>query len=268
MKKLIIAAAVAVFPGMISTAHASGIPTVDVAALAQNIVDMANQIQQLEQALTQVEQGVMQIEEARNQVLEAQRAFDSLNGIRGLGSLLNSDLYNASRNYLPNDWRRTLELGGDISNGRYSSLAGIRNGIRDASRLYDRSELFLPTDHPAVKQLDAQEKIAVDALAETEISADVGEARINDLVAFKNQVNTLPDQKSVLDLQATMTAEGLLMQNELIQVMNRKAAVDAQQLVVEAQKRERTLHLNHLPYDPSAANEAARTARTARWGAE
>ena len=262
MKKTLLAIAVASLTGFSGVGRASGIPTVDVAALAQNIVDMGNQIQQLEQALTQVEQGVMQIEEARNQVLEAKRAFDSLNGIRGLGSLLNSDLYNASRNYLPGDWQRTLELGGDISNGRYSSLAAIRDEVRRRGRVYqDRSELNIPEESTALAELNAQEVIVEKAGVDVETAALATAGRGEELKAYKNAINTLPDQKSTLDLQASMMAEGLMLQNELIEVTNRQNAVAQLQMQQDLQRKERNLRINHLPYDPSAANEASRVAR-------
>jgi type IV secretion system protein VirB5 len=259
MKKTLLSIAVASLTLFSGTGSASGIPTVDVAALAQNIVDMGNQIQQLEQALTQVEQGVMQIEEARQQVLEAQRAFDSINGLRDLGSMLNSDLYNQARNYLPSGWDQTLDLGEDISNGRYSSLRGFREGIRSADRLYsERSALNLPSDSAVLAQLDSQENIVLKARTESELSTEVGAQRMEELKSYKNRVNTLPDQKSTLDLQASMLAESLLLQNELIQVQNRRNALDAKTMVEEQQQRERALRLTHLPYDPASANARAR----------
>lgn len=252
MRKTAIALTVAALTGITSNVSASGIPTVDVAALAQNIVDMANQIQQLEQALTQVEQGVMQIDEAR-------RTFDNLNGIRDLGSLLNSDLYNSARDYLPAGWEDTLRLGNDINNGRYSSLRGISEGLKRADRLYaNRSELYLPEDSEALRQLDKQEELVNLARTGTVLPAEVATARVEELKSYKNQINTRSDQKAILDLQASMLAEGLMMQNELIQTLNRQGAIDAQEMVLEQQGRERALRLSHLPYDPSAANARAR----------
>lgn len=252
MRKTAIALAFAGLSSFTGHATASGIPTVDVAAIAQQLMDYANQVAQLEQMLQQVEQGVIQIDEAR-------RTFDNLNGIRDLGSLLNSELYNSARDYLPAGWEDTLRLGNDISNGRYSSLRGVSEALRTADRLYvDRTSLNLPAESEALRQLDKQEELVNLARTGTVVPAEVATARVEELKGYKNQINTRSDQKAILDLQASMLAESLMIQNELVQTINRRSSIEAQEMVQQQQGRERALRISHLPYDPSAANERAR----------
>lgn len=252
MRKTTIALAFAAMSSVSGQAAASGIPTVDVAAIAQQLMDYANQVAQLEQMLQQVEQGVVQIDEARNQLR-------NMSGLRDLGSLLNSELYNSARDYLPAGWEDTIRLGEDISNGRYSSLRGISEALQRADRLYaDRGELYVPADSPILARLDKEEELVNLARTGTVVPAEVATARVEELKEYKNQINTRGDQKAILDLQASMMAESLMIQNELVQTINRRSSIEAQKMVQEKQAHERTLRITHLPYDPSAANERAR----------
>lgn len=262
MKKTLISIAAAALTFVSAQTHASGIPTVDVAALAQNIVDMGNQIQQLEQALTQVEQGVMQIDEARRQIAETQRTFDSLNGIRGLGSLLNSEIYRNARNYLPDELNRALVLGDNLSDGDYDNLRGVLRATRDAGRVFgDRSNLNMSEHSSALKELDDDELRANKANYISGKTLEAVDLRKDRLPVLIDQINMTVDQKSILDLNARINGEGVMLQNELIAVLARNEKHAAEVEAAKIAKRERMLRTSHLPYDPSEANDRARSMR-------
>ncbi len=267
MKKHLLAAAVAATTALASSnASASGIPTVDVANLAQSIVGYVTQIEQLSEAATQVQQGIQAIEEARRQVEEAQRAYDSLNGIRDLGSLLNSDLYKDSRDFLPTDWRQVLELSRDVEGGRYSSLKDALEAVKRGARIYERDDIKLSADAQPMKQLDQAELTNANEIIVAGASYEKAVERRRDLQQFVDRINTSADQKSTLDLIARIQAENAMLQNEVLAAMAQQQLAEAKRVERRNQQRERKLYLSHLPYDAEASVRSYMPTRTPREG--
>lgn len=97
---------------------ASGIPVVDVGAIAQAM----QQVKYLQQQLTQM----------KNQL-------DSMNGDRGMAGLLSGQ----NRNYLPTDWNSAMNVLNSGGGGSFGSLASAAQQIKQAQSVLSsfRSEV-------------------------------------------------------------------------------------------------------------------------------
>ncbi len=115
LKKWLVALAALV--GLNGAAFGQGIPVFDAANVAQAI----NQVQAWGQQLTQMQQ----------QLTQQQNLFNSLNGSRGIGNLLNDP---SLQNALPAGWQQVYQA---VQNGGYSGLTGSAAAIRSANSVFD-----------------------------------------------------------------------------------------------------------------------------------
>lgn len=247
MKKPLLALAIAASITLPNSARATGIPTVDVAAILQSIIEWTTQIEELNEAISQVQ-------ELENQLAQAEEAYAAVNGLRDVGNLLNSDLYNEARNYLPTNWRETLEVGGDISNGRYSSLKDYMDAIRAASRKYEANELG-GTDSAAYQGWAEQNVLAADGIGVNRKVEQVVEQRYGEFVQYKQELPAMADAKSVQDLQATVAIEQLMLQNELIGLLARQQRMADEAAVLASKSDEEILAASNRTFDSRAQVE-------------
>ena len=164
---------------------------------APAIVQLLQEVQTLEQ----------QLQVARNQLQQAQQTLQSMSGDRGMAQLLGG----TTRNYLPSNWAQvTTSLQGG---GGYITLsADVRTAVAANSVLTPQrmATLSLPEQQQiqAARQWNAmQQALSSEALT----NASSRFAAIQSLIAA---ISTAPDQKAILDLQARITAELGMLQNE------------------------------------------------------
>jgi len=200
LRKLFSAFAIVLSVASVNVAHA-GIPVIDAASLAQ--------------AVQQVTAWGQQFEQMKSQFTQMQQQYTSLNGARGMASLVNNP---AARQYLPADYQTI------VSNGYGNSQA-----IRNAAKIYGIENTALGGN--AQKKADFETKANRAAVNQAVAEGGYREAsrRFADIQVLLDKVNTAPDAKDIADLQARIQVEQVMMQNESI-----KLAMYAQ--LVQSQK--------------------------------
>lgn len=166
-------------------AHA-GIPVIDAANLAQAIQQVMAWAQQYQQMVEQIQQ--------------MQQAYNNLNGVRNMGSLVNNP---ASRRYLPDDYQTIL------SNG-----VGQWEAIRDAAKKFEIASTSLSASSDAARAFEQVAKQAAINRAGAEEAYRTASQRFSDIQVLLDRVNSAPDAKDIADLQGRIQAEQVMMQNE------------------------------------------------------
>jgi type IV secretion system protein VirB5 len=156
---------------------------------------------------------VEQLETARSHLEQAQLQYESMTGPRGMEQLLAGTV----RNYLPPDWQALEQTLNGIA-GDYSSLAGQLRALIDANAVLTPEQLARLSDAER-EQLEAARRSA--ALLQA-TSRQALEATGDRFEALQDLINAIPgaeDQKAVLELQARISAEQAMLQNEHTKLM-------------------------------------------------
>jgi len=190
-------------------------------------------------AIVQLVQEVKTMEEevqtARNQLTQAQQALESMTGDRGMELLLSG----VTRNYLPTSWTQlTGAMQGAV--GGYSALASDVRAAIAANTVLSPQQLSMlaPADQQLIaagRQAGAlQQALAQEALANVS-------GRFSAIQSLVGAIGTATDQKGVLDLQARISAELGMLQNEQTKVQILRDATQAQDAVLRQQQREQAI---------------------------
>lgn len=169
----------------VSPAHA-GIPVLDGANLAQAIAQVLAWADQYSQMVEQID--------------EMKKAYENLNGARGMGSLVNNP---ASRKYLPDEYQDILTNG-----------VGQWEAIRAAAKKFDVAQTSLSASSDAAKAFNQIAKQAALNRAGAEEAYKTASKRFSDIQVLLDRVNSAPDAKDIADLQARIQAEQVMMANE------------------------------------------------------
>jgi type IV secretion system protein VirB5 len=200
--------------------------------LAQMIEEARTTLDQLRALQTQVEQG--------------RQLFDSLNDLSGVNALAGELGLPTVPNPLPD--MRALRAAADGDLSALGDLADRADAIRRDTRLYT----------PPAGDLDPAEAYYRDSLeragARTARDLAVGEAvggaadrRLQGLETLRSALDTAPNARAVLDLEARLAAEQALIENEQVRLQGLALTQAAEARLEEQRARERA--------------EAARTAR-------
>jgi len=169
-------------------------PVIDIGAITQLIM----QIQTLNEQLTT----------ARDQLTQARDEFRSITGGRGMEQLLGGTV----RNYLPPNW---TELQG-VLQGAASSYGALSASVQAAinANAVLTAQQVAALSPKERQQLEAARRsaamlqvLAREALATTS-------ARFTSIQQLINAIPAADDQKAILDLQARISAEQSMLQNE------------------------------------------------------
>jgi len=200
------------------------------AARAQWAVIDVPAIAQLVQEVQTMQQ---QLATAREQLQSAQQALQVMTGDRGMARLLAG----TTRNYLPSDWTQVMSVLQGQRSTAYAALAAdvqstiAANAVLSPQRLATLS----PADQrqiQAARQWSAmQQALARQALANTS-------ARFASIQTLIAAISTAGDQKAILDLQARISAELGMLQNEQTKNQLLYQATGAQETVMRQQARE------------------------------
>lgn len=209
-------------------AHAQ-IPVTDVASLTQQIQQVAAWAQQI--------QGM------KDQLTQQQQLFNSMNGARGIGQLLNNP---ELKNALPADWQKVYS---SIQSGGYAGLTGAAKAIRDANAIYDCNLGAASTMTRCKRELN---KVAQDKAFASDAYA-AAQRRLDNIQALMGQIDNTTDAKQIFELQARMQAENGMIQNEQTKLMMFKMMADSEDKLIAQQKREQDMK------DMSNRNRAAST---------
>jgi type IV secretion system protein VirB5 len=201
------------------------------AARAQWAVVDAPAIAQLIKEVQTMEQ---QLATARSQLASANQQFSAMTGDRGMAQLLGG----TNRNYLPANWTQlTAALQGSsaypgLSTGMQSAMTA--NAILTPQRLATLSPSQQQEIQSARQWNAIQQTVSQQALA----NASNRFASIQSLVAA---ISTAHDQKAILDLQARISGELGMLQNEQTKLSVLYQITQAQQSILAEQGRERVI---------------------------
>jgi type IV secretion system protein VirB5 len=192
---------------------------------AQAIVQLVQEVQTMEQ----------QLQTARAQLTQAQQALQTMTGGRGMQLLLSG----VTRNYLPVSWPQLTSVmrGGA---GSFPALAADVNNALLANAILSPQQLssLSPGSQQritAVRQAAAlQQALAQEALANSS-------SRFGSLQGLIAAIPAASDQKGALDLQARISAELAMLQNEQTKTQILNQTMLAQQAVNQEQERETDL---------------------------
>jgi type IV secretion system protein VirB5 len=203
------------------------------AAHAQWAVVDAPAIAQLIQEVQTMSQ---QLATAREQLLSAQQTLQAMTGNRGMAGLLAG----TPRNYLPANWAQvTGALQGRAAGGYAGLSSDVQGTISiDAVLSPQRLATLSPTDQQQIlvaRQWNAmQQALSHEALA----NASSRFAALQNLIAA---ISTAGDQKASLDLQARISAELGMLQNEHTKLLVLNQAMQAQESSLRQQSLERAI---------------------------
>jgi type IV secretion system protein VirB5 len=200
------------------------------AARAQWAVIDVPAIAQLVQEVQTMQQ---QLATAREQLQSAQQALQAMTGDRGMERLLGG----TARNYLPTDWTQvTAALQGRGTNVYAGLSADVQSviaahAVLSPQRLATLSSADQRQIQTARQWSAMQQALAHEALA----NASARFAAIQSLIAA---ISTASDQKAILDLQARISAELGMLQNEQTKLQVLYQATQAEESSIRQQVRE------------------------------
>jgi len=192
------------------------------------------------QLIQEVQTTAQQLQTARAQLLQAQQALQTMTGDRGMEQLLGGTV----RNYLPSNW--TQLTGALQGSGGFSALSTDVQGIVTANAVL--SPQRLATLSPGGQQLiqnSRQWSAMQQALSHQALSnASNRFAAIQTLIAA---ISSATDQKGILDLQARISAELGMLQNEQTKLQVLNQATQAQESSLRQLGREQIID-GHGPF--------------------
>ncbi len=185
------------------------------------------------QLVQQVQNMQKQLSIAGSELQSAQMSLQAMTGTRGMEQLLNG----AARNYLPASWAQVI----DASQGRrvsgYAALAADVQSAMNANVVLSPQRLAtLSSDDQRQIQAARRSNALQQALANAAlVNASSRFASIQSLVVA---ISSAVDQKAILDLQARISAELGMLQNEQTKLQVLRQATDAQASTIQQQARE------------------------------
>jgi type IV secretion system protein VirB5 len=190
----------------------------------------------LVQLIQQVKSMQQQLEMAANQLQSTQQALQAITGSRGMAGLLGG----TNRNYLPANWTQVVNASQGSGTGGYASLSTDVQSVITANAVLSPQRLstLSPADQQLIqasRQWSAmQQALAHEALANSSSRF----AAIQSLIAA---ISTAADQKAILDLQARISAELGMLQNEQTKNQVLYQATQAQESAIRQQALERAI---------------------------
>jgi type IV secretion system protein VirB5 len=195
------------------------------------VIDAPAIVQLIQEVQTMQEE----LQTARDQLTQAKQTLQTMTGDRGMARLLSG----TSRNYLPSSWS---ELTGAMRGaaGGYAGLSSdVRNSIAANAVLTPQQLSMLSASDQQHIVASRQSSALQQALAQEALANASGRfASIQSLVAA---IGTAGDQKAILDLQARITAELGMLQNEQTKLQILQHATRAQDSVIRQQEREQAI---------------------------
>jgi type IV secretion system protein VirB5 len=168
------------------------------------VIDVAS----VAQLVQQVQTLAQQLEAARAQVAQAQAQYQSITGSRGMQSLLSGTV----RNYLPIQWSQLSSVMQGGSAG-YGALSADMQSNLQANAVLSAQQLASLSNDQRAQIASARQTVALlQALSQDELSNVSGRfASIQQLI---DAIPSATDQKGILELQARISAEQGMLQNE------------------------------------------------------
>ncbi|QTP58234.1 type IV secretion protein [Billgrantia antri] len=181
------------------------------------VIDTSN----LAQQILQVEHMLSQLEQLQDQLETANRQLDSMSGSRGLAGVIDS-AYDTAVNVDPN---QVLSAAG-VRSANEHGLSG------DVADLYDSGNQNTAT-----------------WLGQSQKSLEQAQERFSELTGLVAEVNNSPDQKDVLDLQARIGTEEVLLQNEMAKLTMLRSQAEANRAMHNQRVQQMAIESSGEPRD-------------------
>lgn len=208
--------------GISPAAHAQ-IPVTDVGAIAQLLIE----VQQLDQ----------QLQTIQNQLTQARQEYQSITGSRGMQNLLAMSLQ--TRNYLPTNWTQMSAVQNQTST-TYSALGTNTQSLVNTNAVLSSQQLnYLPTDMRATITTARSDAALRQSTSRTAFANSSN--RFQSIQQLINAIATAPDQKGILELQARITAEQGMLQNEQTKLQLLEQMMQAEDAARNQQELERSI---------------------------
>jgi type IV secretion system protein VirB5 len=203
------------------------------AARAQWAVIDVPAIAQLVQEVQTMQQ---QLATARNQLQSAQQAVQAMTGDRGMQLLMSG----ITRNYLPANWTQVANAMQGRNPGGYSALSAEVRSVMAANAVLSPQRLALLSPHDQQQIVAARQASAMQQALSHEALANAS-ARFASIQSLIAGISTAGDQKAILDLQARISAELGMLQNEQTKMQVLYQATQAQESANRQQAREHAI---------------------------
>lgn len=208
VRKQIVASLLVALLGGVPQAQAQW-AVIDVGAIAQLIEQIATLREQLETA--------------RDQLDQARQQYEAMTGGRGMENLLRDQ----QRNYLPPDWQ-SLEGSLTGASGAYSALSRQLEAAVSTNAVLTPGQLAGLSDQEREQLLAARNSAAMFQVTSRR-ALEVNSARFESLQQLIDAIPGATDAKAVMDLQARIAAEQLMLQNEQTKLMVLQQAMEAEE---------------------------------------
>jgi type IV secretion system protein VirB5 len=186
------------------------------------------------QLIQEVQTTAQQLQTAKDQLLQAKQALQTMTGDRGMEQLLSG----TSRNYLPSDW--TQMTGALQGSAGFSALSADVQNILTADAVISLQRLAALS--PGEQQLiqNSRQWSAVQQAVSHQALSNAS----NRFAAIQSLIAAIPsatDQKAILDLQARISAELGMLQNEQTKLQVLNQATEAQESALRQQAWEQVV---------------------------
>jgi type IV secretion system protein VirB5 len=194
------------------------------------VYDATSYAKLIEQATT----AVNQLNELKTQVSQGRQLFSSLNDASGVSKIASALGVPALRSFLPDTSALSAVTKGDFS--ALGAIGAKAAAIRSANRLYTAS-----AEDPLGADIEAAGKRAARDLALGQSVADAGAERLEGLKDLQAAIDTAPNARAVMDLQARATTEQAMIANDQMRLQGIVMAQAAEDRLQAQRERERML---------------------------
>jgi hypothetical protein len=201
------------------------------AAHAQWAVVDAPALIQLVQQVANAEQQLVTL---KNQLTQAQQELQSMTGARGMEQLLSGTV----RNYLPANWSQVA--GAVQGSSGFGSLSSDMQSISSSNAVLTPQRLaLLPASTQQQIQSSRQWSAMQQAISHQALAN--ASSRFNSLQSLISAIPTATDQKGALELQARISAELAMLQNEQNKLAVLAQSTQGQQDALALQAQEQAI---------------------------
>jgi type IV secretion system protein VirB5 len=186
------------------------------------------------QLIQEVQTTAQQLATAKSQLLQAERALQTMTGDRGMEQLLSG----TNRNYLPSNW---VQVNGVLQGtGGFSALSTDVQSVMSTNAVLSPQRLAnLPAGGQQLIQSERQWSAMQQALSHQALSS--ASNRFASIQSLISAISSAADQKGILDLQARISAELGMLQNEQLKVQLLNQSAQGQQAALRQQAREQVI---------------------------
>ena len=211
---------------------ALGVATAPAARAQWAVVDVGT-IAQLIQQLQIMER---QLTTSRGQLLSSQQVLQAMSGDRGMENLLSG----TQRNYLPTNWAQLMVVLLGRPTGTYAGLSGSVQSNVAANAVLSPQQLATLSSSDQ-QQIQAARQLSAMQQAVSQAALANASGRFAAIQTLISAISTAKDQKASLDLQARISAELGMLQNEQTKLQVLSQAMQAQESSLRQQQTERVI---------------------------